>query len=486
MPTDLVRTPSSILSLGHARCDVTPPVGIYHRMWGAAHHDKATGVHRPLYADMIVLEPAGGDPSKRVIRLQLDGIGLGATEHDDLKKAVAGAGGVDGESVTITYSHSHSAGVPHLGRKSLPGGDLIEPYLKSLEKNVRGLCEEASGSARDVTITYGVGWSDLAANRDFWDDESGIFTTGYNPEGVSDETVVVARATDDDDRTVLTILNYGGHPTTLAWENTLISPDYVGALREVVEAETGIPCVFFLGACGDLGPKDGYTGDTSIADRNGRQLGYAGLSSLQGLGPTGTDFVYAGPVVSGATLGTWSRHAFDENRKSLAQRFSTGTFTVDLPLKELPSAAELERDLESFTARQAEAYARGNELEARDMGARAERSRRWLGRVHSLPQGSDYPFRYTVWVLGDAVWVTCGGEPYNILQRELRRQFPDLVLMVSPVAGGGPVGYLLPRDRYGKGLYQEEPSCLAPGCLELLTDHIAATISRLSGTPALT
>lgn len=360
-------------------------------MWGAARHDQATGVHRPLLADVIVAEPAGGDPSKRVIRVQLDGIGLPASEHDRIRAAVAETGGVNGDCVTITYSHSHSASVPHLGRSSMPGGDLIAPYLESLEKQAAELCEEAIASAQDATITYGVGRSDLATNRDFWDDEVKIFTTGYNPEGVSDETVVVARATDGAGQTVLTILNYGCHPTTLAWENTLISPDYVGAMREVVEAETGSPCVFFLGICGDLGPRDGFTGDTAIADRNGRQLGFAGLSTFNSLGPARTDFAYAGPVVSGATLGTWAHAPFDETRRDAAMRFSSGVFSVDLPLKELPTQTNLEADLESFTAQQAEADARGDQLAARDLGARAERCRRWLGRVASLPEDGDSP-----------------------------------------------------------------------------------------------
>ena len=53
---DVVHTPQALCRAGVARRDITPPVGIYHRMWGAATHDRATGVHRPLLATVLVLE----------------------------------------------------------------------------------------------------------------------------------------------------------------------------------------------------------------------------------------------------------------------------------------------------------------------------------------------------------------------------------------------------------------------------------------------
>ena len=39
----------------------------------------------------------------------------------------------------------------------------------------------------------------------------------------------------------------------------------------------------FNTAKGDLGPMDGYVGDVRMADRNGRQLGFAALSALEAL-----------------------------------------------------------------------------------------------------------------------------------------------------------------------------------------------------------
>jgi hypothetical protein len=65
------------------------------------------------------------------------------------------------------------------------------------------------------------------------------------------------------------------------------------------------------------------------------------------------------------------------------------------------------------------------------------------------------------------------------LQVELRRRFPGRIILLSPVSGDQPVAYLLPKDRYGQGLYQEEPSILAPGCLEVLIDAMAERIAGL-------
>jgi hypothetical protein len=53
----------------------TPPVGIYNRMWGAARHDAATGVDRPLSAEVMVFE-AIDRPGDRFVRAQLDLCGL--------------------------------------------------------------------------------------------------------------------------------------------------------------------------------------------------------------------------------------------------------------------------------------------------------------------------------------------------------------------------------------------------------------------------
>lgn len=414
------------------------------------------------------------------IRAQLDLPGLVKSQHDDLIQALGEASGLPHRQVVISYSHTHAAGWFTPDRFQMPGGELIQPYLQSLGEKLKTACRQAISTMQAATISYAQGRCNLAANRDYWDEANGVYACGYNPDAPADDTLIVARVAGADEQTLALVVNYGCHPTTLAWENTLISPDYVGAMREVVEQATGAPCIFAQGACGDLGPRHGFVGDTAVADRNGRQLGYAALSTLETIPPTpATDFYYQGPVVSGATLGTWSYVSFSEERQAEVGRFEGGLYSVELALKAKPEPVALQQELEMLLNKVKEADAQGDAIAARNYNALAERARRWLARLKDIPDGSTMPLSYSVHRLGDAIWITCGGEPYNIIQVELRRRFPQFTLLFSPLAGELQVAYLLPQDRYGQGLYQEEPSILAPGCLEHLIEAIAARIETL-------
>jgi hypothetical protein len=445
-------------------------------MWGAARQDQATGVHRPLVGDVMVVGPVDGSASP-FVRANVDFCGLVVAQQNALIGGLAEGAGVPTERVIVSHSHTHSSGWFAPDRIPLPGGSLIEPFIARVTATLRDAARRAMAAAQPATITYGNGRCDLAGNRDYWDDRFGGHTCGFNPDVAADDTVIVARVSDDSGRTLAMIVNYACHPTTLAWENSLISPDFVGALRETVERATDAPCVFAQGACGDLGPRRGYVGDIGVADRNGQQLGYAALAALTALGQAGADFGYDGAVISGATLGTWSDHPFGAERWAEVSRFEGGRFAVDLPLKPRPDPSAVAREQMKWEEAQRAADAKGDVMGARDAGARAERARRWLGRLADLPDAKTYPLTFTVHRLGDAVWVTCGGEPYNVAQVELRRRFPNAAILFSPVSGNLPVAYLLPRDRYGAGLYQEEPSILAPGCLEALIDAIAERIA---------
>lgn len=478
-----VPTPTSRCRFGFARADVTPPVGMYHRMWGAATHDVSTGVHRPLTASAMAFAPLAetGARSRPFVLLALDHCLLWTPDIAAIRESILTAHQLQPTDLVITFSHTHAAGLMDPTRRELPGGDRIAPYLKTLSSQLMEITAEALRSLAPATVSYARGRSALAAHRDAWDEASQQFVCGLNPEGAGDDTLIVARITDDQGQLRGTIVNYACHPTTLAWENTLISPDFPGALRETMESQTTAPCVFLQGASGDLGPRHGFVGDSAVADKNGRELAYASLAALESLGPAGSDFQYDGPVISGATLGVWSYHLHNETRQQAAEQFAVRRLVAPLPyIADRPTLERLEVDRGRWTAEEAEARQAGDEARIRDCRAMVERLNRAMTRWSSVPEGTEFPYQVTLLRMGDAVWVTAEGEPYQLLQTELRRRFPELTIVVMMLGDGWRCSYLPTRETYGRGIYQEQIALLAAGALEQLIDATAAAISEMT------
>lgn len=472
---------------GVARCDITPCVGIYHRMWGAATHDRSTGVHRPLTATVLALaschDHAFDSPS---VAVAIDHCLLWSVEMRTLIDRIAQLSGVAAESIVIYFSHTHGAGLMGLERKDLPGGEMIPPYLDELAVKIADMIGKATQSACRATISYGVGHCALATNRDYWDSEKSGFVCGYNPDGTADDAVIVGRVSDDDGKVLMTIVNYACHPTTLAWDNTEISPDYVGAMREVMEQAVAAPCFFIQGASGDVGPREGFVGDPAVADRNGRQLGYAALSAIEGLPPANTRFVYAGPVVSGATIGTWRYETISQDSTVELSRFIVTTCSVDLPLRpDLPRREELLAEQSQWQQKYDLAVIAGDATATRDARAMIERATRRLIRVAHLPDTSTIAYKVPLWKMGNAIWVSLNGEHYNVLQTELRRRFPNHTLIIGTVANGSDVWYLPDTESFGKGLYQEEASIFSQGSLEKLISAIDNALHELTDDAAV-
>ena len=471
----------SLVKFGIARSDATPPVGIYHRMWGAATHDRSTGVHRPLTATVMAIascESSENTDQKLVVALDL--CTLGTVEMQSFLDRIVERANINRDSITVFFSHTHGAGLMGLERSELPGGDMIPQYLDDLAAEVARLAAVALGNSQSATISYGTGRCSLAKSRDYLDTEQDKYVCGFNPNGEADDTVIVARVTGETGKILATIVNYACHATTLAWDNTLISPDYVGAMREVIEKTTGAPCFFIQGASGDIGPREGFVGDVAVADRNGRQLGYAVLSASEDLAPAKQQYVYTGPVVSGATIGTWQYQPASDDTLRKASLWRMATCQVNLPFRsDLPQRDKMLENQRRWQAEEQAAITAGDDQRARDARAMVERSTRGLAHVKHLPAGDVFPYRADLWRIGDAIWIPLNGEHYNVLQRSLRERFPLHTLIIGTLANGSNAGYLPDANSYGKGLYQERASYLKKGSLEQLAEALTETIREL-------
>jgi hypothetical protein len=475
----VVETPQTRCRAAIARCDITPPVGCYHRMWGAATHDRSTGIHKPLLATLLWLEPIAGDATQALLIVALDHCLFDTADTADLTQAAAIAAGIAPSQVVIAFSHTHAAGFLSRSRCGNPGGELIAPYLTDVQSKVSSLAATIRDQAQPATILYATGRCRLASHRDFYDAKRKQFVCGHNPHGPADDTVLACKIVAERGQPLATLVNYACHPTTLAWENTLVSPDYVGSLREAVEQSIPAPCLFLQGASGDLGPRQGFVGDPAVADSNGKELAFAALSALHSLPPPGTHFAYSGPVVSGATLGTWRHEVVSEAARQRHERWRLERLEIPLEYRpELPTKSATETELARWREEEKEATATGNAELVRDAHARVERMVRELWKLSELPQGR-FPLRATLARFGNALWVFVPGEHYQLLQTALRERFPQLPLVITTIAGGWQPGYIPVADAYGRGIYQEEVAVVARGSLEQIVAAIGDALDRM-------
>jgi hypothetical protein len=130
---------------------------------------------------------------------------------------------------------------------------LLASYLDGLAPICIDLVEQARASRAEGVVSWAYGRCGLAFNRDGVDAATGRDICGLNLAEQADDTLLIGRITDGNGRIRATIVNYACHPVSLGGGNRLLSPDYIGAMREIVERDTGgAMCVFMHGASGDL------------------------------------------------------------------------------------------------------------------------------------------------------------------------------------------------------------------------------------------
>ncbi len=456
--------------IGVARRDITPPLEIYARNWGAATHDRANTLHRPLTATLLTIEEIGAEgeppPSGPLFLISLD-LGWWKSHHEEklLRERFCEALNTTPERVMFALSHTHAGPSFCLEDTAHPaGGSLIAPYLDHLCTTLAEAAREALASAVPALLESAQGWSNLARNRDLPDPERPRWLVGWNPTAESDATLLLGRVTRRDNGEPLAlVVNYACHPTILAWENETLSPDYPGALREVVEGATGVPLLFLQGASGELAPAHQYTGDPAVADRAGRQLGHHVLATLHGMLPPARQLVYRGARESGAPLALWR----EEERTSQPRTLRVTHLPIPLALRDdLPDLATLREAL--------------SQADETTDPVTTERLRRKLRIRESLGNGSTYLSQNLLWELGEIAIAAIGNEAYSCLQRELRAATPERALFIATIVNETR-GYLPPATLYGQDHYTIWQTPFAPGGLE---EVITAFRQALTGEPA--
>ncbi len=243
------------LSAGVARADITPPVGIAQMNWGSQSHILSQG-NDPLGMCATALVLSDGTTKFAMVdidRLFVKGLEASISRAAELT-------GIPADNIRLAATHTHAA-VNISAAKGPAGLDLsdyqaaVMRYDQYLIDKVVGLIVEANSKLQPVHIYGDQGEGRININRRVRAKGEHPPAVGRNPAGFVDRDLIVFRVDDAEGNPIAVLVNFPCHGTVLAYENKLISPDWIGMTRRVIEdAMPTAKCLFFQGAAGIKAP----------------------------------------------------------------------------------------------------------------------------------------------------------------------------------------------------------------------------------------
>ena len=459
------------LLAGVARTDITPPIGIAHANWGAQTHQRAVGVDLPLWATALALS----DGDQTVVMVDID-LG-GGRNVAEIREAISELTGLPPSHIRLSYIHTHSG--PSSNPWIAEGAEMFGPYTDSLVHKIAGAAWAAIRDLRPARIAAGGGSCRIAVNRRFHRPEDGVVVVGRNWEGLVDHEVKLLRIDDKGGQPLAAVVNYACHPITVGPDNDLITPDYPGAMKRVVESATGATCLFFQGAAGNVGPIRGVArGGITEYKRLGAMLGHEASRIWWEMELPPRTERYVETLESGAPLAVYAEEPVEDPDATLR----VGTRPMHLPLKQLPEPELVEAELKEHLARL-------NELRATDASAGEIRWQTMLSKraamrartARDLHGQTHQTFELQAFTIGDEIALVCTpGEPFAEIGLKVKQDSPFKHTLFSGYSNVGWL-YIPMPDAYPQGGYEVEwATPFGPGAAEVVVEEGLALLNELA------
>lgn len=265
----------SSLQFHVARGDLTPRESVL--LAGFANRKGTSrGTHRPLSTRAVAFR--WGERAACLITNDL--LELGRDQVQSIRAEIASRSGLPAAAILLHSIHTHSA--PWMERGLLEANDRYVEF--ATERIIDTACRAADshGDFRSASFRTGVATCPISARRELVIPESGPAYRRPDPAARNDRQVGILRiedaaknerSGDDLSEASLTLVNFACHPVVLGFDSVVVSPDYPGRAREVVEAAWGGTAAFLNGAAGNINPILECQTDPAVADRYGETLG---------------------------------------------------------------------------------------------------------------------------------------------------------------------------------------------------------------------
>ncbi|PGB03448.1 neutral/alkaline non-lysosomal ceramidase N-terminal domain-containing protein [Bacillus toyonensis] len=229
--------------VGVCKVDITPPLGIdfigYHRDTGI------NNIEERIYGTIFVFEK---DEIKTVF-ISIDNIGMLVEDTTMIREQVASKLHVPFERITVVYTHTHS------GPETVGDDPLVQSYKTLLVNNVVHGAVTANNNLKLCEVGWGVTTGDIGVNRRERTSD-GKAKMGTNIEGVVDKRIGMLAIRDVETKELSGIVVFcTAHPNVLKGDSDVLSADYPGMTREILEKIVNCPVIIVQGAAGNVNAK---------------------------------------------------------------------------------------------------------------------------------------------------------------------------------------------------------------------------------------
>jgi len=246
------------------RSVITPPSDCILDGFAARDHG-AEGIHDDLSATALALSRGG----RMVVILGLDLLELTDDQIDIIWHRAYESYNLKPEELFINCSHTHAGPLmrSRFNRKFCPPGEWSHPdetYISNTLDSIHMAIGGAMTALTPAKTSFGVGETHIGICRRAHDTSVykgpaagyiGIYANIPNPHKGIDRSCPVMYITNEADRPICLLFGAPCHPTTMSHPNYLVSAEYPGVARRIIEQSLeDTPSLFIQGIGGDVKP----------------------------------------------------------------------------------------------------------------------------------------------------------------------------------------------------------------------------------------
>ncbi|MGF9993175.1 neutral/alkaline non-lysosomal ceramidase N-terminal domain-containing protein [Bacillus mycoides] len=229
--------------VGICKVDITPPLGIdfigYHRPTGISK------IEEHIYATVYVFE----NNQTKTVFISIDNIGMLIEDTIIIREQVAHELNVPFKNITVVYTHTHS------GPETVGDDQLIKSYKTILINNVVKGAIIANDNMQLSEVGWNVTMGEIGVNRRERTSD-GKVKMGINENGVVDKRIGVLAIRNYKTKELTGIIVFcTAHPNVFKSDSDILSADYPGLTRGILEQTLNCPVIIVQGAAGNVNAK---------------------------------------------------------------------------------------------------------------------------------------------------------------------------------------------------------------------------------------